>query len=104
MVSDLISRETHGWDASLVRHSFLPHETEIVLGIPLSPWLPNDSLLWVWTPNGRFSVQSAYRAAQKLMPKPNSHGESGESSDGSKSKAIWKLIWNLDNPFHVEGM
>lgn len=90
MVSDLISRETRGWDANLVRHSFLPHEAKIVLGIPLSPWLPNDSLVWAWTPNGHFSVKSAYQAAQKLMPKPNSRGE---SSDGSKFKAIWKLIW-----------
>nr|POE67627.1 hypothetical protein CFP56_26850 [Quercus suber] len=32
------------------------------------------------------------RAAQKLLPKLNSDGERGESSDGSKSKAIWKLI------------
>ena len=96
MVSDLINRETRGWDANLVRNLFLPHEAKIVLGIPLSPRFPNDSLVWAWTPNGRFFVRSAYRAAQKLLPKLNLHGERGESSDGSKSKAIWMLIWNLD--------
>ena len=96
MVLDLINRETRGWDANLVRNSLLPHEAEIVMGIPLSPKLPNDSLVWAWTPDGRFSVRSAYKAAQKLMPKLNPHGERGESSDGSKSKAIGKLIWNLD--------
>ena len=60
MVSDLINRETRGWDANLVRNSFLPHEAETVLGIPLSPRLPKDSIVWAWTPNGYFTVKSAY--------------------------------------------
>ena len=63
VVLDLINRETHGWDANLVRNTFFPHEAEIVLGIPLSPRLPNDSLVWAWTPNSQFSIRSAYRAA-----------------------------------------
>ena len=88
MVANLINEETYGWDANLVRNSFLPHEAEMVLGIALSPRHPNDSLVWAWTPNDRFSVKSAYRASQKLMPKLNMHRERGESSDGSKSKAI----------------
>ena len=88
MVANLINEETYGWDANLVRNSFLPHEAEMVLGIPLSPRHLNDSLVWAWTPNDRFSVKSAYRASQKLMPKLNMHRERGESSDGSKSKAI----------------
>ena len=71
-------------------------------GIPISPRLPDDSLVWAWTPNGRFLVKSAYRAAQKLLPKLNQHGERGESSDGSKSRAIWKLIWNLDCPNKIK--
>ena len=88
MVANLINEETYGWDANLVRNSFLPHEAEMVLGIPLSPRHLNDSLVWAWTPNDRFSIKSAYRASQKLMPKLNMHRERGESSDGSKSKAI----------------
>ena len=71
LVLSLINRETRGWDVNLVRNTFIPHEAEIVLGIPISPRLPDDSLVWAWTPNGRFSVKSAYRAAQKLLPKLN---------------------------------
>ena len=102
LVSSLINRETRDWDVNLVRNTFLPHKVEIVLGIPISLRLPDDSLVWAWTPNGRFSVKSAYRAVQKLLPKLNQHGERGESSDGSKSRAIWKLIWNLDCPNKIK--
>ena len=51
LVSSLINRETRGWDVNSVRNTFLPHEAEIVLGIPISPTLPDDSLVWAWTPN-----------------------------------------------------
>ncbi|XP_075663372.1 putative mitochondrial protein AtMg00310 [Castanea sativa] len=45
MVSNLINRETREWDVDLVKNTFLPHEAEIVLGILISPRLPNDSLV-----------------------------------------------------------
>ena len=46
LVSSLINRETKGWDVNLERNTFLPHEAEIVLGIPISPRLSDDSLVW----------------------------------------------------------
>ena len=46
LVSSLINRETRDWDVNLVRNTFLPHKVEIVLGIPISLRLPDDSLVW----------------------------------------------------------
>ena len=46
LVSSLINRETRYWDVNLVRNTFLPHKVEIVLGIPISLRLPDDSLVW----------------------------------------------------------
>ena len=46
LVSSLINRETRGWDVNSVRNTFLPHEAEIVFGIPISLRLPDDSLVW----------------------------------------------------------
>ncbi|KAK7839830.1 hypothetical protein CFP56_017473 [Quercus suber] len=53
--------EIKGWDVNLVRNTFLPHEADMVLGIPISPRLPEDSIVWAWTSNGLFSVKSAYK-------------------------------------------
>ena len=46
LVSSLINRETRYWDVNLVRNTFLPHKVEIVLGIPVSLRLLDDSLVW----------------------------------------------------------
>ena len=46
LVSSLTNRETRYWDVNLVRNTFLPHKVEIVLGIPISLRLPDDSLVW----------------------------------------------------------
>ena len=46
LVSSLINRETRSRDVNMVRNTFLPHEAEIVLGIPISLRLPDDSLVW----------------------------------------------------------
>ena len=65
--SCLLDRETGSWNADKVRSSFLPHEVEVILGISISPHLLNESLIWALTYNGRFSVKSAYKVAQKWL-------------------------------------
>ena len=50
-----------------VRNTFLPHEAELILSIPISARLLEDSLIWAWTSNGRFTVKSAYNVAQKVL-------------------------------------
>lgn len=66
-VSCLLDREMGSWNADKVRSSFLPHEVEVILGISISPHLLNESLIWALTYNGRFSVKSAYKVAQKWL-------------------------------------
>ena len=67
MVVSLINLETRSWDVTKVRNTFLPHEAQVILGIPISHRLPNDSLIWAWTPNGKFTVNHAYKVAQKCL-------------------------------------
>ena len=95
MVSDLMDDEGRGWNADLVRTIFLPHEAEVILGIPISPWAPEDSQVWTKTPNGIFSVNSAYKVAYKMLKETKSKDHSSECSDSSKMQALWKAIWNL---------
>lgn len=75
-----------------VNNTFLPFEAQVILGIPVSPRLLEDSLIWGWTPNGRFSVKSAYRVAQRCVQQSRCQAERGENSDGSRLKTLWKLI------------
>lgn len=67
MISSLIDKDRRSWDVAKVNNTFLPFEAQVILGIPISPRLPKDSLIWAWTPNGRFSVKSAYRVAQRCV-------------------------------------
>lgn len=52
LVSDLINKDTRSWDTTKVNNTFLPFKAQVILGIPISPRLPKDSLTWAWTPNG----------------------------------------------------
>ena len=60
MVSCLLNEESRGWNVDLIRTTFLPHEAEVILGIPISPVAPKDSQVWTKTPDGTFTVNSAY--------------------------------------------
>ena len=60
-----------------VRNTFLPHEAELILSIPINARLPKDSLIWAWTSNGRFTVKSAYNVAQKVLKVEGHRGEEG---------------------------
>lgn len=96
MVPSLIDMDRRSWDVAKVNNTFFPFEAQVISGIPISPRLPKDSLIWAWTPNGRFSVKSAYSVAQRCVQQSRCQAERGESFDGSRLKALWKSIWNLD--------
>lgn len=72
----------------------MPHEAEIIKGIPLSSRLPEDKLIWTETQNGLFSGRSAYKLAVKL----DHHGNRGQSSDCSQFRRFWRRMWSLPIP------
>ena len=45
VVGDLIDPETKQWNRPLIEQNFLEEEVEVILSIPLSPFLPNDKLI-----------------------------------------------------------
>ena len=63
LVLDLMDPEKRRWNVAKVRRIFLPHEAKLVLSILVSPRLPEDSVIWGWTNNGRFIVKSIYGVA-----------------------------------------
>ena len=104
LVSSLVDVERRGWDMGKVKNMFFPNEAELILSIPISARLPEDSLIWAWTSNGRLTVKSAYKVAQKVLKIEGSRGEEGGSSDGSGMRDIWRIAWNLNCPNKIKHM
>ena len=95
MVSTLIDEESRGWNSDLIRTAFLPHEADVILGIPLSPMAPEDSQVWTKTANGIFTMNNAYKVAYKMLKEANLENLSASRLDNSRMQALWKAIWNL---------
>lgn len=55
-VEQLIDFERGYWNIEKVRHTFMHHEVETILGIPLSSDMIEDSQSWAWTKNGKQSM------------------------------------------------
>ena len=48
-VSSLIDPDRVAWRTKVVQQLFMPHEADIILGIPLSTRRPNDRIIWAHT-------------------------------------------------------
>lgn len=93
LVLSLLGADRRAWDVAKVRKTFLLHEAEVVLSIPISFNLPDDSIIWAWTPNGKFTVKSAYKVAQKCLKEGLLQFEKGGNFDNMGMKAIWRFTW-----------
>lgn len=95
-VASLINLEMRSWDVTKVRNTFLPHEAQVILSIPISPRLPNDSFTWAWTPNGKFTVNNAYKMTQRCLQDGLHKTKEEDCSDNTIMQGLWKLIWSLN--------
>ena len=93
-VSDLIDSSSASWKVSVIDVLFLPHEAELIKSIPLSSRLPKDKLIWALSPNGQFSVRSAFSLVVSIS---QAIGR-GASSDAGLVRRFWKKVWSLPIP------
>ena len=77
----------------MIHQLFLPHESRIILGIPLSFNLPCDRLIWSKTPSGLFTTRSSY----KLLT-CDAVANNPSNSNSSPQKSFWRGIWMLRSP------
>nr|POE85809.1 putative ribonuclease h protein [Quercus suber] len=94
--------DKRAWDINEVRNTFLPFEAETVLGIPISPCLPNDSRIRAWTNNGIFSVKSVYGVALKVLKDNKEKVDNGDCSNTSRMGDVWKSIWRIECPGKIK--
>ncbi|XP_075640505.1 uncharacterized protein LOC142612276 [Castanea sativa] len=73
-------------------------EAAAICKIPLSRRNIADSLVWLHTKNGKYSVKSGYHVARKVMRNDDGVG----SSDGCRGQQIWKQIWQLHVPNKIK--
>ena len=101
-VADVMDCRKGTWDMEKLNNIFLPHEAKVILSIPISPSLPEDSLVWAWTNNRSFTVQSAYGVALQALKEGQQISDKGTNSDNSKMTNIWKSIWQLKCPNKIK--
>ncbi|KAK4425122.1 hypothetical protein Salat_1706100 [Sesamum alatum] len=65
-VASLIDHDNGGWRVSTIRSLFYPLDVEAILTIPLGRTVDEDSLIWHFKLNGRFSVRSAHHLALSI--------------------------------------
>ena len=70
---------------------FDKEDAEAICRIPLSRRYVDDSIVWLPTKKGLFTVKFAYKVARELMRRENMV----ESSNGCAGKRIWAALWNL---------
>ena len=57
---------TAAWIRDMIQKFFAPQDIEAILSIPLNSRLPNDRLVWAYTPKGMFSIKGTYKLARYL--------------------------------------
>lgn len=88
-----MKKDRKSWNKELINHLFVPSEAEAIMSMPISLLNRQDQLIWNHTPNGTFSVSSAYRwlSKQKRQVRPEPEGCNNKVLENSMLKGLWKL-------------
>ena len=92
-VKDFFYPGTRIWDLGLLERTFVPWEAELIKLIPVSEGWVEDLLIWPLTPDGNYSVRSAYH----MLTAEESSQAPGLSSL-ENSHQVWKSIWKIRTP------
>ena len=95
-VKELFFADRRIWDPGLVESIFLPWEAEMIQRILVSEGYVEDLLIWPLTPDGNYSVQSAYR-----MLETNARFLSPCTSSTDGRSKVWKGIWKIKTPNRI---
>ena len=98
-VSDLIDWQEHKWDKERIEASFHMFDAEAILKILLSRRLVQDSIIWIHTKNGKYSVKSGYHIAKQLKL---DDCNDGECSSQRVPNQIWTKIWKANVPNKIK--
>ncbi|KAM6576935.1 hypothetical protein CsatB_028772 [Cannabis sativa] len=89
-VSSFITEE-RVWNVPMLNRFFQPIDSDRILTIPLSYFAEMDRLIWHYTSNGSYTVQSGFHLENSLE-------EQLCSSTSNNHSDWWKFFWNLVLP------
>jgi hypothetical protein len=91
-VAELIDRDRRAWDKEKLERLFSEEEVKAILKIPLN-LQREDVVIWKETPNGVFSVKTAYHGAMQRarQVQPESSSQGGWDD-------VWGRLWKLPIP------
>jgi hypothetical protein len=99
-VEDLIDPGTGSWDEQLLHDIFYPIDVRRIQAIPLSPLAEEDSIAWLGTKNGMFSVKSAYH--MEWQHQYGSRARRRDEVGNSEINPVWDICWKLTVPAKVK--
>uniref|UniRef100_A0A803PXY9 Reverse transcriptase n=1 Tax=Cannabis sativa TaxID=3483 RepID=A0A803PXY9_CANSA len=87
-VQNLMKVNRREWDEELIRDMFEDRDQEIILSIPLSNSIEEDTWYWNKDTAGFYTVKSSYQYIQELKGAWNSDMED----------KVWKTLWKIKVP------
>lgn len=87
-VSQLFDPTNNSWKQELIASIMNTHDTSDICKIPLHSRVDHDAVIWKASPNGAYTVKSAYKMCLSLSEQGMHYQASGD----------WKLIWNMSLP------
>lgn len=78
------------WNTQVIDQNFLPYGKERILQIPIGTNDDQDSILWMATKDGNYTVKSGYHC---ILNQYSSDQPSG--SDRDKMKNMWQIYWKV---------
>ena len=97
-VSELIDSDSHVWRNDAIMALFYREDADAITKIPLSRRVVPNSISWLHSKNGKFTVQSAYKVARRMR----GNGNQVESSGSCVGKFIWLVLWKLSIPNKIK--
>lgn len=81
----LIDHETSQWKTHVVESIFNKEDTNAIQEIPLLNTSKNDHIFWKFSPNGVYTIKTAYHSIM-------------DNTNNLKVEGTWMMIWKLHIP------
>ena len=98
-VCEPIDWSTKTWDCQLIDRIFHRKDAEAIKQIPLSRRNTPDTIFWLHTGKGEFSVKSGYHVARNLKQEEDMRGASSQIGVHSM---VWTKLWHSHIPNKIK--